>query len=430
MEHEAKIFTNVNETVLISYIQQAQRKIVYVAPGVQFSVAQALTEQLEKSPQLAITVILDIDPEVCRLGYGHIEGLTILKTACENRGSMLLHQPGIRIGLLIADDVTLIYAPTPLLIAEPSNKPNAIRLDTAAIPKIEAACNPDAEDHAPEIGLDPVNTPDIQAVQKDLEVNPPQKFDMSRAVRVFNSRIQYVEFKFTGYGLSKKEVSIPPSLLGLADNLELVERWKNNFRVFGEKTGFKWERTHEEDGEKAIEAVTEQSLEADKKRIIENFLVVLPKFGTVILRSRRQDFDARVAEFEEKVKGFQKAVEEQLKKEMEKSRGHLAHELAKRLMPNLPVRMKKTLPDKPDLKTVTEFVEDELFRVFGEVKDVFTPKVEKHFMEVSYETLQNPGFIATLKKAFRQSFAQLFSEYDAALATDQCKKRTPEETEP
>jgi hypothetical protein len=42
--------------------------------------------------------------------------------------------PGIRIGLLIANDTTLVYAPTPLLIAEPSNKPNAIRLDTAAIP--------------------------------------------------------------------------------------------------------------------------------------------------------------------------------------------------------------------------------------------------------------------------------------------------------
>ena len=55
-----------------------------------------------------------------------------------------------------------------------------------------------------------------------------------------------------------------------------------------------------------------------------------------------------------------------------------------------------------------------LGQTFGEVKHVFAPKVELRFKEVSYETLSDPGFMAALKKAFKRTFTQLFSEYDAA----------------
>ena len=113
---DERTFTNVDDAVLIRQIRAAQRKIVFVAPGVQKPVADALAKRLADSPHLDIAVILDIDPEVCRLGYGHIDGLTTLKSACEKRGTLLLHQPGIRIGLFIADDLTLVYSPTPLLI--------------------------------------------------------------------------------------------------------------------------------------------------------------------------------------------------------------------------------------------------------------------------------------------------------------------------
>lgn len=418
---DERTFINVDNTVLIHHINAAQRKIVFVAPGVQKPVADALAKRLTNSPQMDITVILDIDPEVCRLGYGHIDGLTTLKTACEKRDMLLLHQPGIRIGLFIADDFTIVYSPTPLLIeagAKQPDKPNAIRLETAAIPKVEMACTATNDDQSPEIGLDPAKTPDIQSVKKDLEVNPPQQFDVSRAVRIFNSRIQYVEFQFTGYKISQKQVSIPASLIGLADNRELVERWNNSFRVFGEAADFKWKRTvRDKDGVEQTETVTEKSLDTDKKKIVTDFLLVLPRFGSVILRNHRADFDERIKEFAEKVEGFRIAVEKHLNQEMQKSRGNLAYELAKRLMVNLPTHIKKTLPDNPNLATVTERVEDELTRIFGKIEDVFVPKVELRFKEVSYETLSDPGFIAALKKTFKKTFTQLFSEYDAALAT-------------
>lgn len=415
---DERTFTNVDDAVLIRQIQAAQRKIVFVAPGVQKPVAAALADRLVGSPHLEVAIILDIDPEVCRLGYGHIDGLTTLKTACEKRGSLLLHQPGIRIGLLIADDLTLVYSPTPLLIeggSKQADKPNAIRLDTAAVPKVESACTVSDDQESPEIGLDPAKTPDIQAVQKDLEVNPPQQFDVSQKVRVFNSRIQYVDFNFTGYQLSRKEVTIPPTLLGLADNKELAERWQNYFRIFGQRSDFQWKaRVKNEWGQIGEESVTEKTLDAEKKQIIKDFLVPLPNYGTVIQRSMRSDFDKRIHRFKAKVRGFTIAVNKQLETELTRNRRNLATELAQRLKDKPPPVLRKTLPSKPSLDVLVDVIDEHLGQTFGEVKHVFAPKVELRFKEVSYETLSDPGFMAALKKAFKRTFTQLFSEYDAA----------------
>ncbi|MBM4164398.1 MAG: hypothetical protein FJ222_08160 [Lentisphaerae bacterium] len=51
--------------------------------GVHKPVADALATRLLNFPHLENAVILDIDPEVYRLGYGHIDGLTTLKTLCD-----------------------------------------------------------------------------------------------------------------------------------------------------------------------------------------------------------------------------------------------------------------------------------------------------------------------------------------------------------
>jgi hypothetical protein len=424
---DERTFTNVDDAALIREIKAAQRKIVFVAPGVQKPVADALAKRLSDSPDLDIAIILDIDPEVCRLGYGHIDGLSVLKAACEKRGTLLLHQPGIRIGLFIADDLTLVYSPTPLLIEAGSkqpDKPNAIRLETAAVPKVEAACTTSDEQQSPEIGLDPAKTPDIQAVKKDLEVNPPQQFDVSQKVRVFNSRIQYVDFNFTGYQLSRKEVTIPPALLGLADNKELAERWQNYFRIFGEWSDFAWKaRVKNEWGRIGEEVVTEKTLDAEKKQIIKDFLVPLPNYGAVIQRSMRPDFDKRIHRFRAKVRGFTRAVNKQLEDELTRNRRNLATELAQRLKEKPPPVLRKTLPSKPTVEVLVDVIDEQLSQNFGEVKDVFAPKVELRFKEVSYETLSDPGFIAALKKAFKKTFGQLFSEYDAAPATGPAQKR-------
>ncbi|WP_298196726.1 hypothetical protein [Novosphingobium sp.] len=72
---------------------------------------------------------MDADPEVYRLGYGDQAALEPLHEAMTANGLALARQPGIRIGLMVADERMLVYSPVPRLIeaASPNpEKPNAV----------------------------------------------------------------------------------------------------------------------------------------------------------------------------------------------------------------------------------------------------------------------------------------------------------------
>lgn len=72
---------NVNEAVLIAEIGKAEHRLVLVAPGVTKPVADALAKSWQQLGSHAVSVILDVDPEVCRLGYGTLEGLETIQVA-------------------------------------------------------------------------------------------------------------------------------------------------------------------------------------------------------------------------------------------------------------------------------------------------------------------------------------------------------------
>src|SRR5207249_4349523 len=80
-----------------------------------------------------VKVILDVDSEICRLGYGTMAGLKALQLAAAEAKTLVCHQPGVRVGVLICDDATLIYSPTPLLIEAGStqpDQPNGVQLQS------------------------------------------------------------------------------------------------------------------------------------------------------------------------------------------------------------------------------------------------------------------------------------------------------------
>ena len=229
-------FTIVNDTVLVSAIRNAQIKIVYVAPGISKAVALALGERFKDLGRLSITIIVDVDPEVYRLGYGDTEGLDHIKKLSDEHLLELRHQQGVRIGVLVTDEQTLVYSPTPQLIEAGStqpDKPNAIVIPSAT-PSIEKACasSPDTLPSEAEIGKSVVQADELETIKKNLEELPPKQFDIARIERVFNSRIQYVEFSITKYRLSKKIAPVPSDLIGLKGNSEIQDRWHNTFRMF------------------------------------------------------------------------------------------------------------------------------------------------------------------------------------------------------
>ncbi len=414
---DSRTFTNVDDAVLVSHLCTAQTRVTFVAPGITEPVAKELLVCLSRLGPQKVNVILDVDPEICRLGYGDIIGLELIKTEGEKSGLMVCHQPGIRLGLLITDAETLIYAPTPQLIeagAKVPDKPNGICISDQNVGKLWEASGADGSFENREVGMDPAKTPDIELVKQDLERNPPKRFDVARAERVFNSKLQYVEFSFEDYKLSKKTVSIPAELTGITQDKDLLQRWRNSFRLFSGTAPL--EVVINADDETKKETLTEKSLENEKKAIIKEFLMVVPNFGTVILRSNLKVFNERINTFKERVEALKEGVIIKIEEHLAKTKGNLITDLVPHVTENPPEKWKKTMTgSKLSEPEARERLEEEVAGLFGSVDRVFDPKVRLVFKEVTYDTIQDRDFQNGLGRYFPPSKRkELFNEYDAA----------------
>lgn len=59
----------------------------------------AIRELLQRTNEPSITLVIDTDPEVCRLGYGTVEGLKHLQQIVETHCLPLRYQEGLRVGV-------------------------------------------------------------------------------------------------------------------------------------------------------------------------------------------------------------------------------------------------------------------------------------------------------------------------------------------
>ena len=99
-------FTVVNDDTLCAAIASTRGTLVYVAPGITKRVVDALEGALTSNPTLQITLIVDIDPEVYRLGFGTEEGLKALQELVQAQHLPLRQQEGVR---LAADRYRMLF---------------------------------------------------------------------------------------------------------------------------------------------------------------------------------------------------------------------------------------------------------------------------------------------------------------------------------
>jgi hypothetical protein len=126
-----RAFTTATDRSLINLIQGARTRVALIAPALTTPVARALAARMVDLPALSLTVILDAAAEVYRMGYGNPEALEIIREASKEAMFDLREQPGVRIGVVISDDRTMVYAPVSRNVEAGSTteeKPNAIML--------------------------------------------------------------------------------------------------------------------------------------------------------------------------------------------------------------------------------------------------------------------------------------------------------------
>ena len=214
MQDDERTFTVATDTALISMIAGAKRRLVVIAPAFSRAVADALAARFEDLESLDIRVIVDADAEVYRLGFGEREALEVIRDAASRNLLDLREQPGIRIGAIVSDEDTMVFAPISQNIeagSETAEKPNAVVLHGASAESLARSAGAGRAEDSPigEIGNEALEPDRVEAMQEDLERNPPAKFDIARRLQVFSSRIVYVEFEIKGFAIGKKTVPLP-----------------------------------------------------------------------------------------------------------------------------------------------------------------------------------------------------------------------------
>jgi hypothetical protein len=399
---------------LIEAIDRANTRVVVIAPGVWPPLATSIASAWQRLGPGRVTVILDFDPEMCRLGYGHIKGLEILQKAASAIGETLAEEPGIRICVVIVDEETFVFSPTPRLIESPPGigpdlitaiqpKANGIVLSKPPATLERDLGSGNEGESTRTLGVETLKPEQLESVAKDLETNPPKSFDLARAVNVYNAKIQFVEFKVEGCRLSQHKARLPRELLQvIKGNDALSQKIENSIQLL--------------DSEDALVTdpdLSQETIFLERDSIDQEYLRSIKKIGSVIERSRKNEFLKEVQLLKGEVAKFSKQVEGVLLGRFRDTAEQLAGELLQDILSDMPVKWQKRFSESPDPKRVKQKIVNDLLAAFGNPRTkVGKMKVDTVFKDVTYDMLKDPNFRERVNELFPE--LPLMEEYTAA----------------
>lgn len=387
-------------------ISCTRRRLVVIAPGLSESVAEAIVKKWHELGRNAVQVVLDPDPEVCRLGLGDVAALSMLQETAEQMGGEIHKQQGLRVGIVVSDETTTVYAPIPRLIEAgglPGERLNALRFDAPILET--SASNTDSDLRSIDLHSEPLKAADVQNTAQDLDTNPPMKFDVARKVRVFNARFEFVEFELHGLSLSRKRVPIPSDLMGLAKDPKAQKLLRSSFQLIDEES--------ELSGDHVIRL---------KQFIAKEYLINLPGYGAVILSSKKEKFQVAVNGLERYVNRFQRRLKKKLQQAIERNREVVTAALLPNVLKNPPTRWNRFLGENSSHQEVEHILRSELRKAFGNSDGVFQDmNVKVIFKGVTYELINDPKFMRIAGQAI-PLLETLHDQFEATKAEQQAGK--------
>ena len=399
LEKISKTFQSLNSSDIAAIVKEAQIRLIYIAPAVTSEISVALVETYQqfKNSDNAFKVVLDTDPEVYRLGYGDPKGLSFL----QKNNIPIFCEKGVRVGCLIVDFQAWLYAPTPHLLEadRPEGVPNAVKITLEeAMPLADQILG--NQKHQPQIGNERIEVQEVARILKNLDENPPMKFDLARKVRVFASKLEYVETHLLNTQINRKTIKIPSDLFGGNIDEDAQQRLKSTWKLISENSD-----------------LNSRWIQQKRDTIISKYTKSLGQpFGRVILIDHKKLFLEEISELQEEISEFGKTVEAELKAEIEKTQRDILELLSNRLLENPTPEIKReflVLPQKP--KDLEPYIMDKI--QMPQLEHLLSQmELVVQFKGVTVENIQSEVFQKALQKTFRYINCNLlFTENDAVL---------------
>lgn len=408
----SRIFTTATDDAVIEMIRLAKARLAVIAPGVTRPVAEALAARMADLSVLSLTVILDADPEVYRMGYGDTEALKIIRDASQTALFDLREQSGVRIGVIISDERTMVYAPVSRNVEAGSTsieRPNAIVLGgpatnalavaSGATPQPETSTST-AEDKAQqEIGQQALAPKKVEMMEADLKANPPRPFDLTRRLTVFVTEVQFVELRLTNAVLSSREIRLPPHFIKFND-ARLRQDTKSTIKIpidLSEKLEVSF-ASHL--GEEKLK-VNEADLKRLRDLIEQQFFYDWKGRGKIILRKDKNRFKKDL----ERLIKITKAYQDSLKSKFEQKKADFREGLVKEFLDFWVSQPPEYLSlsgatSESDCRRDIESCADVMFE---KAVTLGAPEAKDIYKDISIEDLKDEALMTELKKIMEKA---------------------------
>ena len=411
------LFLSLDSKQIAHEVSRAKRYVCYASPGILQEPANALAALATRIGSDRITVCLDFDERVLRLGFGELLAVKTLRCAMIDVRST----PGLRTGILIIDDEGFIFTPTALYLeadAHPVDAPNAMRLSkdqvTEALPRLSPAtkaiavsfaANGDERERisaqAPEVHSKEVADREFEAVERRLNEVPPVQFDVARQVRVYTSYLQYVDVKLSGAAIHRHRLAVPAPILRVGGSEDLSGRLRTTFDLL------------ERDSR-----LSSRLLEKELNQIRKDFTPSLGKnHGRVLLKSKKPHFEDRIKQLQGNLERHQERVKKDLQERLDDSKRLIVNYYMPRVSESPPdALIGSTLHFPPTEDDVKEWLECELNSVFPDADDLIGQmQLDVYYRDVTIETLRSNDFLTQVKFAFpRIDWDKAHEEFRAA----------------
>ena len=411
------LFCSLDSGSIADEILKAQHSVCYAAPGIQCEPAAALAAVAHRIGPELITVCIDFDERVLRMGFGDLAAVGILRKA----GIGVRTTSGLRTGLVIVDHEGYIFTPTALYLEaehDETDAPNALRLSPEQATEAMARLSPAAKAiamafaktpeererirvQAVEVESEELSESQVSSVSRRLDEAPPVRFDVARQVRVFESYMQYVELHLTGVSIQRRRIAIPKKIQDLGKDEGIQSRLKTTFDLI-EREG----------------ALSSKPLEDELNEIRKNFTPSLGKeHGRILLKAQKPLFEKRLDELRVKLELFQAEVMKTLQQHLDQSMLEVMEYYVPRVMSDPPDAFSgQLLTSKPTDGDARRWLYYELSAAFPKAEELVQKMdLGQTYKDVTFETLNQEDFLPLIKRAFPTvNWERTYSEFRAA----------------
>ena len=415
----SRTFTTATDAKLVDLIESAHHRLAVIAPGLTLPVAKALARRMDDLAILSLTVILDADAEVYRMGYGDPEALEIIRDASKNEMFDLREQPGVRIGVVISDDRTMVYAPVSRNVEAGStteDKPNAIMLEGGATEKLaEAAGAAAGETEVGIVGMEPERVAEMAA---ELAKNPPRPFDLTRRLTVFVTEVQFIELRVPNATFSSRTIKLPPSFQKFDDEA-LRRDIASSLKVPIDLTTFLEISVKSYRGDETLK-VNEASIKRERDGIERAFFHDWKGRGKVILRKDKDQLTKELERLVLVITAYHRAMKAEFDASKKKFRERLVGEFLELWKKSPPDHLQRR--NKTDEESCQKDIESAADGMFEKAVALGTTEAKVIYKDISIEDLKDEELMASLRKLMESAgvdadtVKKLFRSGDAAAA--------------